>query len=618
MRILFVSVLLLLTVGCVAQRYQPVKNPVAGFLQSDIRVTAHANGDDLLSAGLALDGLRSATPPAFANSESPTAKEIRRRAIWTNWRGIADLSPGGGFGEVYGAIANVPGREFQAFAHIDGAKQPHRVLVQLPDDFDHKARCIVVAASSGSRGIYGAIALAGAWGLPRGCAVAYTDKGAGTGYFDLDSNSGVRLDGTRGKPGEPLEFSPHATVPPDHRVATKHAHSMDNPEADWGRHVLQAAQFALATLSGEFAKEAPYTFSNSRVLAVGLSNGGGAVLRAAELEAANFSGIVAVAPNILASAASARPLFDYATEAAIYQPCALLGRNFDNTALARLDGDPPKGWLQRCSSLHTLGLLKAEQGSDQAREALSRMRASGWTDLAIAAGAISSRFDLWRAVVATYAPAYGRLDVARMPCGYRFSVLGKDGKPRAPDVSEQNSWAADSTGIPPGAAVGIFDEAAIDDPDAALSGLLCLRSLWDSEGEQAQPIKSGIDEIRAKLPRRDIPIIVVQGIDDGMIPEAFSAGPYVRWVTGNGRDVRYWRIENAQHFDALLTLPDVGTRYLPMLPYAYRAIDAMWEHVANGNPLPESGVIATTPRGMKNGQPAALTSGMLGEWPQQK
>ena len=68
-------------------------------------------------------------------------------------------------------------------------------MVQLPDAFDAGKRCVVVTASSGSRGIYGAIAVAGAWGLPRGCAVAYTYKGAGTDYFDLDAGQGIAADG---------------------------------------------------------------------------------------------------------------------------------------------------------------------------------------------------------------------------------------------------------------------------------------------------------------------------------------------------------------------------------------------------------------------------------------
>ena len=121
--------------------------------------TDHRNGDDLLTGGLGLDGLRAMLPPAFADAEHPTPAELRRRALWSNWRGIADVSAGGGYGELYGSVANVPGREFSAFAQLPGASQPHRVLLQLPDAFDPAKPCLVVTASSGSRGIYGAISM---------------------------------------------------------------------------------------------------------------------------------------------------------------------------------------------------------------------------------------------------------------------------------------------------------------------------------------------------------------------------------------------------------------------------------------------------------------------------
>src|SRR5690606_7928737 len=53
-------------------------------------VTEHRDGDDLLTAGLGLAGLQSMVPPAFTDPAQPTASEARRRAIWANWRGIAD------------------------------------------------------------------------------------------------------------------------------------------------------------------------------------------------------------------------------------------------------------------------------------------------------------------------------------------------------------------------------------------------------------------------------------------------------------------------------------------------------------------------------------------------
>src|SRR5690606_8431153 len=99
---------------------------------SQPRTTEHRGQDDLLTGGLGLAGLRAMTPPSFADAARPTANELRRRALWSNWRGIADLSPGGGYGELYGSLASVPGREFAAFATVPGASQPHRVLLQLP------------------------------------------------------------------------------------------------------------------------------------------------------------------------------------------------------------------------------------------------------------------------------------------------------------------------------------------------------------------------------------------------------------------------------------------------------------------------------------------------------
>lgn len=586
------------------------------WLVSQIRVTRHAARDDLLSAGLGLDRLRAPTPPAFADAQAPTPDEVRRRAIWNNWRGIADLAPGGGFGDVYGCVPMVPGREYQAFAKLPGASQPHRVLTQIPDTFDRKTRGVVVAASSGSRGIYGAIALAGAWGLTHGCAVAYTDKGAGTGYFDIDTASGVRLDGTRGSADAALEFAPAIAVAPAHAVAVKHAHSTDNPEADWGRHVLQAAQFALLALNDAFPADAPFTFANTRVIACGISNGAGAALRAAELDPDRaLAGIVAVAPNVWPEAGE-HPLFDYATQAAIYHPCALLDARFDAVALARPQGEKPPAWIARCAQLRERGLLTANRIDTQAREAYERLRAGGWTDAALAAGASSVSFDLWRALAVTYASAYMRAGPATMPCGYRFAALDRAGTPRASTAAERAAWAPDGSGIPPSPAIGMVDTPS-SGPDPTLAGLLRLRALWDAGDEAARRLQAGVTETRAGHPRSDLPIVVVHGADDGLVPEAFSGGAYIRCLQQRGgeRNLRYWRVTNAQHFDAFLGLPVFAARYLPLLPYAYAAMDAVWANVINAAALPPSAQIATTPRAMAGAIAHPLTIGNIGTIP---
>ena len=555
--------------------------------------------DDLLTAGLGLDGLRSAMPPLVGNPLSPSAEELRRRALWTNWRGIADLAPGGGYGEWYGSLAPVPGREYHALMRVPGARQPHRVMAQIPEAFDAQRRCLIVTASSGSRGVYGATALASAWGLPRGCAVVHTDKGTGTDWVELGAGERHGLDGrlsSATSAGGPHAFDPAASTRTQAapRVAFKHAHSQDNPEADWGRHVQQAAEFGLQALAQAFPQQAPFTFDNTRVIAAGLSNGGGAVLRAAELEGDWLDGVVAIAPNVWAGEGG-RALFDYATEAAIYMPCALLHPRFDAVPLARPGGAKPAAWLQRCVSLRAAGLLEGDTPETQAQDAYARMQATGWSDAALEAGAFSVSFDLWRSATVAYAAAYARSAADAMPCGYGYAMLDAQGLPRAATPEERRAWWSDTGGIPTGIGVSLIDTLAQGD-DPALPGLRCLRALWEHDRGDARAVHDSIAATRAALPRAGLPMIVIHGADDGLLPEAFSSAAYIQWLTQHGRSATYWRVANAQHFDAFLALPPLTARYVPLLPYAYRALDAMWAHVAAGEPLPPSAEINAKPR----------------------
>ena len=449
--------------------------PRATDMTDILRVSEHRHGDDLLSAGLGLEGLRAMVPPAFADAAHPTAAELRRRAIWSSWRGIADLSPGGGFGTLYGAMGEVPGREYATLARVPGARQPHRVLVQVPDAFDAGKRCVVVAPASGSRGVYGAIAVAGPWALPRGCAVAYTDKGAGSDYVDLDARIGVRLDGTPGRLGEASDLAFAPDVPEGATgVAFKHAHSQDNPEADWGRHVQQAAQFALTALGQAFPQAAPFTFDNTRVIAVGISNGGGAVLRAAELEGDWLDAVVAGEPNVYVDGHGSRALYDYTTEAALLMPCALLDLPAESLPQPPLLEPLRPFWQARCASLKAAGVIEGADTAAQARSAHDRLRAAGWSEQALIAGTASAGFDLWRAVAVTYASAYGRHGIGEHPCGFAFSAQNPDFSPRPATDAERGSWWSDASGIPPGNGVGILDPK-LAPPDLTLAGLQCLR-----------------------------------------------------------------------------------------------------------------------------------------------
>ncbi len=554
----------------------------------------HRGNDDLLTAGLGLAGLRSLAPPAFADANAPTVEELRRRALWGSWRGIADLAPGGGYGDLFGDLAPVPGREYSAYARLPGAHQPHRVLAQVPDNFDSGRRCVLVAPASGSRGIYGAVSVAAAWGLPRGCAVVYTDKGAGSDYFDLDAQMGVRANGMVGALGEAadLAFVPDAPVNAS-GVAFKHAHSRDNPEADWGRHVKQAAEFALLALDQAFPQAAPFTFANTRVIAVGISNGGGAVLRAAEMEGDWLDAVVAGEPSVLSSGPGARALYDYATEAALLMPCAQLH-------MTDLPQPPLTAALQaaatvRCATLAAEGVIAGATPAAQARSAYELMLGKGWTDAALRAGALSTGFDLWRAVAVGYASAYGRYGVGEHPCGFSFAAQNPDFSPRAATAAERAAWIADGSGIPPGAGVGLLD-SKVQLPDLTYPGLKCLRALWDGQGEDARRVQAGIEATRAGLPRSGLPVMVVHGTDDGLIPPAFSSAPYVAAAKAAGREVNYWQVRHVQHFDGFLGLPDYGARYLPLLPYVHAALERVQARLDKGTPLPADAVIQTTPR----------------------
>jgi len=163
--------------------------------------------NDLLTAGLGKSGLQSAVAPAYANPLQPTAAELRRAAIYNSYRALLDTTAAGGYGTLYGpnvdASGNVSssegliaGGEYTAFSDDGTGQQNVTLVVQVPNSFDRSKPCIITATSSGSRGVFGAIST-GEWGLKKGCAVAYTDKGTGGAGHDLATDTVPLIDGTR-------------------------------------------------------------------------------------------------------------------------------------------------------------------------------------------------------------------------------------------------------------------------------------------------------------------------------------------------------------------------------------------------------------------------------------
>lgn len=563
----------------------------SSFLVSEVRRTRHAGDDDLLTAGLGLAGLAGAPTP-FADPGRPTAAELRRRAIQFAWKGLADLGPLGGYGRIYGAAPRVPGTEFSAFARLPAASQPHRVLCQVPDAFDAGKRCLVVTASSGSRGVYGPVSLAGAWGLPRGCAVAYTDKGSGAGYFDCASGTGVALDGTRKRAGEAmLEFEP-VSPPAEAGVAVKHAHSGDHPEADWGACVLQAMQFGLAMLEEAFPAEAPFTPQNTRIIAVGISNGGGAVLQAAGLDQEGWlDGVVAIEPNVHVPG-SGRAIYDYVSEASLLMPCVHAHERFAAIPFARDEhGEVPAAWAAQSVALRAAGRLAADNPAARADETLQRLLATGWEEPSIASAAFSTAFDVWRAIGALYASAYTRTAVGEMPLDFAYRQTAVEGMSES---AVRAAWWPEGTGIPPhpGAAL-VRDE----DGDTPWTGLLGLRALWEDDSDTGARLHRAVKELDVKLPREDLPLWVVHGGEDGLVPPTFSSDPYVRWLRENGRSPGHWRLPHVQHFDAFLMIPGFGDRYVPIMPFAYAALDRIHARIFDGGDAGNEPAPQPRPRG---------------------
>ena len=225
--------------------------------------------DDLLSGGLGFNGLRGKTPPSFENPENPTVLEIRKRAIWYNYRALMDLESAC-YGKAYGPGAGydapelIPGLEIMALSN-EGVT----MMLQIPRHFDPTRPVLVAVPSSGSRGVYGGIGVVGEWALKRGFAVVYTDKGTGVGYHILDNDTVILMDGrvmpfeqagnrtpfdaVAGYTGDREEIlTAHNRVLP-HRIAVKHAHSGENIQKNWGRYVLEAIVFARTVLSTRFS-----------------------------------------------------------------------------------------------------------------------------------------------------------------------------------------------------------------------------------------------------------------------------------------------------------------------------------------------------------------------------
>lgn len=642
-------------------------------LPADVRLERRTvydgDSDDLLTAGLGHSGLGASSPPPIADAATPTAAELRRLAIHTNYRALLDMTPGGGYGRFYGPAVDlqerptggegkIAGVEYLALLDDGSGRENVTLMVQIPAHFAPQQPCIVTATSSGSRGIYGAISV-GEWGLKRGCAVAYTDKGTGAAPHDLSGNTVPLIDGRRvpaaqagGQTVFDAGLSPaalasfNATTP--HRLAFKHAHSQRNPEKDWGRFTLKAVEFAFWALNDRLAERdgsgqplQRFRPDNTLVIASSLSNGGGAALAAAELDTRRLIDGVAVSEPEVQLPADAGvtvrrggqtvsrpglPLYDYMSWSNLLQPCAALSPQLaQGPGLAFITASAA---AKRCEALRNRGLITGETTAELADAALQQLHAHGWEPEADLLHASHAAFEVASAVTVSYANAHARASVADRLCHFGFAATDAAGAVVPPSAALLARLFGTGNGVPLTDGVQLVNEAhpggalrsilsispSSGQQDLNADGALCLRALLTADTPQGRALRSGIDETRRSGRLGGKPTLIVHGRADALIPVNHTSRPYAalnRRVEGAASRLSYVEVTNAQHFDGFIglpaLLPGLDTRFVPLHVYLNRALDAMYAHLRDGRPLPPSQVLRTVPRGGTPGAAPALT-----------
>ena len=636
---------LLALAACGSNHAPEELNQMPGYLGSITRADYDGKTNDLLTAGLGKTGLAGAAP-AYANTEQPTPLELRRNAIYANYRAVLDIAVNSGYGTLYGpnvdASGNVgtgeglvAGSEYIAYADDGTGKKNVTLMVQVPASFDPERACIVTGTSSGSRGIYGAIGSSGEWGLKKGCAVAYADKGSGTGLYVFEDDSVNLQNGVRAgrvAAGKNALFAPDlsdadrlawASANPN-RIAFKHAHSQQNPEKDWGKVTLQAVEMAYYVLNERYgvlardgsARIVRLTPKNTITIASSISNGAGSALLAAEQDTQGLiSGVAASEPQVQPAASTAysvrqggvvvanpgRALFDYATYAALYQPC-----------IASVAGN-----AGRCTALVAKGLLNGADLAAQQADAKQRLRAYGWLPDSDPLQAAHAGTNILVAV--TYAYAYGKFSVTDKVCGFTFAQTDGSGNPiplttaqKAASFAAQNGILGsvvyeNSVGGAKGYTAGVSPSTSL--ADQSLDGFLCLRSLATGrdavsganlEGTlagQSVRVRAGMAEVAASGKLHGKPAIIVHGRSDTLIPVNHASRAYIGLnaaVEGSSSKLRYIEVTHANHFDSFSSA--LPTLIVPLHVYLNRALDAMYAHLSAKQALPPSQVVRTVTR----------------------
>ena len=611
-----------------AQVEAPSSTSIEYQLAQPWRKEIRDKDNDLLLAGLSVYELQS--------SSAPPVHKLRALAYYTNIRALLDVSSDGGFGRLYAKHLDQPITGVEYLAEIAPTKSRASAVfsIQIPKNFNLKQPCLVVAPSSGSRGVYGAVGVSGFWALNKGCAISYTDKGTGTGFYFTELKKQLRLAGEVetattdwvNLAGQPKE---HA----NHWVATRHAHSGKNVEKDWGYYTLVAADLGIRAINDHFKRQ--LTAQDVWVVASGISNAGAAVLAATEqdhyqLIDATMAGEPNVTPPVkqleLLDLRLSKPepkqfqvhqgYFTFVHQS-LYTPCANYAviPDLPATMVFKKQAETACDWLYQS------GLTSANTTSERAMFAQQQLIAMGVTPSALGLGPIYTTMGIWPALNANYASAYSRSQLFGDPCGtaYQSDDIFTVNQPS--ETQLKKVWAL-SSGIPPTAGIRIGQYRDISSQVPSLKDLpnnvvqtLCynawtfpeLRKTLKFDGyfsdANDQALHQGLSEIRYTGNLRATPTIIVHGQADRLILPNHTSRPYF-WLNRtehrNISQLSYIEVVSGQHFDALLQYPPYNQILAPLHGYFEEALESLWQQRYEQKPLPRSGIIKPKMRQLKN------------------
>jgi hydroxybutyrate-dimer hydrolase len=611
------------------------------------------NGDDndLVTAGLGFTPLStSIITPKVEIPKKPNFEE-RRQAKLNRY-----INTKIGEGTLFGFRkqeltplfdGKIAGTEITALQREDGVG----MLLQIPLDFNKDKPCIVAVPAIDSDGILNVkdVQIRGLWGLRHNCAVVYNDKGLGNGIYDIERNLGFTVWGEVNSGN--ILFSPSIKDREQyikkypHRYAIKQLHSKLNAEARWGVHVLKSIEFAFYELNSMFStnQQIIYNKDNTLVLVYGASDGGGAALKAGELDDQNLiDGIVAVNPQIQPNLNNAeltlkigndfsqkleeKSIANYSAYGALYIPCAIpaIKPNKDD------DYVPYANYFlysqERCNALKKEKLLT--KGTPE--EALEKLHKNGWTpdmDIQLPYFYYTESIGL----PYQYISAYGKYDVTENMCN--FSVASTQQNPInntgkvAPlkEISFEQIWGMANGHLPlwngrNATVLDLVENEDLNTPrrefysssqtkntiDYGTKGSICVY-----KKSQEPRIKEGIKQVMASGNLHGIKTFIVHGRNNVKQLPNYTSRAYVALnslVEGKQSQLRYIEVENASYLDGRAPFDNT---LLPIDYYGEDAIEWLWANLTNNATLPVSQVVHTKARGGKSGYALPLTDKTL-------